>query len=226
VRPLRGFAQTRQRREASAALGIFRFNRPIRESTLACRDRLELGGGPVLRGLMGVVIPLRLLRRLRSISTPTCHPSPKPYSHNPWTENGGISVPPPQVGREHGMSCSYGRRSIRRRRGPTPHHGTGHGPVRLRRERHVSKDSPGLPVAAVPQNSRDGLIAQTIRAGLLSNGGMSTPVNDLPELSESLHPTCKAPTIRAACATGKPCDADCQRSGPERPSATMTAEGY
>jgi hypothetical protein len=72
------------------------------------------------RGLMGVVILLCLLRRLRSISTLTCHPLPKPYSLKPWTENGGISVPPPQVGRGHGMSCSSGRRSIRRRRGLTP----------------------------------------------------------------------------------------------------------
>ncbi len=73
--------------------------RPARAHLLGRRTTTSIGrtdlwtASPPTSSRDGVLIPLRLLRRLRSISTPTHYLLPKPYSHNVWTGHGGIPHP-------------------------------------------------------------------------------------------------------------------------------------
>ena len=64
--------------------------RPGERITTAIGRTVPSVGYPLMSSRVAVLIPLRLLRKLRSISTAKPNLLPNPYSHNTWIKNGGI----------------------------------------------------------------------------------------------------------------------------------------
>ena len=60
------------------------------KTTTVTAHTVRLAACPQTRSRNAVLIPLRSLRELRSISTATLPLLPNPYSHNTWIKNGGI----------------------------------------------------------------------------------------------------------------------------------------
>ena len=62
------------------------------KTTTVTAHTVRLAACPQTRSRNAVLIPLRSLRELRSISTATLPLLPNPYSHNTWIKNGGIPM--------------------------------------------------------------------------------------------------------------------------------------
>ena len=62
------------------------------KTTTVTAHTVRLAACPQTRSQNAVLIPLRSLRELRSISTATLPLLPNPNSHNTWIKNGGIPV--------------------------------------------------------------------------------------------------------------------------------------